>query len=145
MLRGRATSQRWSTGLPLPREEYGFCQLTTSRLLRLSEVKARTDPTAFTPLLYDMKAVCREVGFGGLPVDPAVCNVHGAEAGVAPRWLEQFVPLNPKLRTALEAKRGRFPARVRSTDKQPPRVPPSRWNSHSKMAERRPSGFAGCW
>jgi len=102
---------RWSTGLPLPREEYRFCQLTTSRLLRLSEVKARTDPTAVTPLLYDMKAVCREVGFGGLPVDPAVCNVHGAEAGVAPRWLEQFVPLNPKLRTALEAKRERFPAR----------------------------------
>jgi hypothetical protein len=92
-----ATTQRWSTGQPLPREEYRFCQSATSRLLQLSEVKARTDPALFSPLLYDMKAACREVNFGGLQLDPAVCKVQGAEVNNAPRWLEQFMPLYPKL------------------------------------------------
>jgi hypothetical protein len=108
-----ATTQRWSTGQPLPREEYRFCQSATSRLLQLSEVKARTDPALFSPLLYDMKAACREVNFGGLQLDPAVCKVQGAEVNNAPRWLEQFMPLYPKLQKALDARRGRFPARVR--------------------------------
>ena len=108
-----ATTQRWSTGQPLPREEYRFCQSATSRLLQLSEVKARTDPALFSPLLYDMKAACREVNFGGLQLDPAVCKVQGAEVNNAPRWLEHFMPLYPKLQKALDARRGRFPARVR--------------------------------
>ena len=107
-------TQRRSTHLPLPQEENGFCKFIAGQLLTLSEVKARTDPTAPSPLLYDIKAACSKVDFGKLALDAAVCTVRGAEVIQTPRWLAEFMPLQPELQQALDAKRGRFPDRVRA-------------------------------
>jgi hypothetical protein len=46
-------------------------------------------------------------------MDPTVCALRSTEAGNAPQWLAQFIPLHPKLQQALDARRGNFPARVR--------------------------------
>jgi hypothetical protein len=98
------TTQRRSTG-PRPREEFNFCQFTVGRLLVLSPPHR---------LLFEMKAACNQVDFRGM--DPTVCAVRSTEADSAPRWLARFIPLHPKLQQALDARRGNFPARVRSAD-----------------------------